>query len=205
MSSFLLHPCHPCLRSLYSSHKPSTYHLHPLATPLCPSNQSEQCPFHTHTWLCPCQYWLSVCPCPFLHPHATPATVHPSVHWHLVSQLANFYILPIQAQSFLVQKELYYYKDRWHLEWHSCYSDTILSLYAGGPVYTVLVRRMPHRKWRASKQQLNCWPDFALLGCSLISLHFLWGILHTRRIYEYRMVTIYTRYGYVACFHCGHE
>ena len=32
-------------------------------------------------------------------------------------------------------------------------------------------------------QQLSCWPDLALLGCSFVSLHFLWGILHTSTVY----------------------
>ena len=50
---------------------------------------------------------------------------------------------------------------------------------------TVLMRRMPHRKWRECKQQLRCWPDFSLLCCSFVSLHFLWGILHTGTVHFY--------------------
>ena len=47
---------------------------------------------------------------------------------------------------------------------------------------TVLVRRMPHRKWRESKQHLSLWTDFALLGSCLVSLHFLWSIQHTNTV-----------------------
>ena len=43
-----------------------------------------------------------------------------------------------------------------------------------GPVCT-----MSHRKWRETKQQLIGLPDLALLGCCLVSLPFLWDILHT--------------------------
>ena len=37
--------------------------------------------------------------------------------------------------------------------------------------------RMRHRKWRETKQQPNSWPDLALLGCCLVSLHLLCDIL----------------------------
>ena len=47
---------------------------------------------------------------------------------------------------------------------------------------TGLVRRMPDRKWRESKQQLSCWPELALFGCILVSLHFLWCFLHTSTV-----------------------
>ena len=36
---------------------------------------------------------------------------------------------------------------------------------------------MSLRKWRETKQQLIWWPDLALLGCSLVSLHFQCDIL----------------------------
>ena len=36
---------------------------------------------------------------------------------------------------------------------------------------------MSHRKWRETKQKLIWWPDQALLGCSLVSLHFQCDIL----------------------------
>ena len=38
---------------------------------------------------------------------------------------------------------------------------------------TVIGARMSHRKWRETKEQLIWWPDLALLGCCLVSLHFL--------------------------------
>ena len=44
---------------------------------------------------------------------------------------------------------------------------------------TVNVCRMSHRKQREIKQQLIRWPDLALLGCSLLSLHILCDILQT--------------------------
>ena len=37
---------------------------------------------------------------------------------------------------------------------------------------TVPKRRMSHRKWRETKQQLTWLLDLALLGCCLVSLHF---------------------------------
>ena len=42
---------------------------------------------------------------------------------------------------------------------------------------TVSDPRMSHRKWRETKQQLIWWPVLALLGCSLVSLHFQCDIL----------------------------
>ena len=42
---------------------------------------------------------------------------------------------------------------------------------------TVIGTRMSHRKWREIKQQLIRWPDLALLGCCLVSLHFKCDIL----------------------------
>ena len=44
------------------------------------------------------------------------------------------------------------------------------------------VSGQPHRKWRETKQQLIWLPDLALLGCSLLSLHFLCGILTTHPV-----------------------
>ena len=38
---------------------------------------------------------------------------------------------------------------------------------------------MSHGKWRETKQQLIWWPDLALLGCYLVSFHFLCDILST--------------------------
>ena len=43
---------------------------------------------------------------------------------------------------------------------------------------------MSHRKWRETKQQLSWWPDLALLGCCLLSLHFLCDILSGRPVKE---------------------
>ena len=41
----------------------------------------------------------------------------------------------------------------------------------------MLERRLSHRKWRKTKQKLSWWPDLALHGCCLVSLHFLCDIL----------------------------
>ena len=54
---------------------------------------------------------------------------------------------------------------------------------------TLLVRRVPNRKCRKIKQQLSCLPDCALVGCSFISLHFLWGILHTSPVHTIFLLT----------------
>ena len=40
----------------------------------------------------------------------------------------------------------------------------------------------PDRKWRESKQRLTWWPDLALLGCCLVSLHFVFDILSGRPV-----------------------
>ena len=42
---------------------------------------------------------------------------------------------------------------------------------SAGPMY-----RMSHRKWSETKQQLTLWPDLALFGSCLVSLHFLCDI-----------------------------
>ena len=49
------------------------------------------------------------------------------------------------------------------------------------------------------KQQLSCWPDFALLGCCLVSLHFLWGILHTSTVKTKKVTTDERRIMIVGC------
>ena len=54
--------------------------------------------------------------------------------------------------------------------------------YTGPPV------RMSHRKWRETKQQLSWLPDLALLGCCLLSLHFLCDILSGRPVVACRTV-----------------
>ena len=41
---------------------------------------------------------------------------------------------------------------------------------------TVWPNGMSHKKWRETKQQLIWLPDLALLGCCLVSLHFLCDI-----------------------------
>ena len=48
---------------------------------------------------------------------------------------------------------------------------------------TVPERRMSHRKWWQTKQQLSWLPDLALLGCCLLSLHFLCDILSGRPVH----------------------
>ena len=42
-------------------------------------------------------------------------------------------------------------------------------------------------KWRETKQQLSWCPDLALLGCCLVSLHFLWNILSSRPVLVYEL------------------
>ena len=42
---------------------------------------------------------------------------------------------------------------------------------------------MSHRKWRETKLQLIWWPAVALLGCLLVSLHFLCDILYSHPVY----------------------
>ena len=43
--------------------------------------------------------------------------------------------------------------------------------------HTVFGTRMSDRKWRETKQQPMWWPDLALVGCRLVSLHFQCDIL----------------------------
>ena len=47
---------------------------------------------------------------------------------------------------------------------------------------TLSVRRMSYRKWRGTNQQLIWWPDLAVVGCCLVSLHFLCDILSGRLV-----------------------
>ena len=46
----------------------------------------------------------------------------------------------------------------------------------------VLVLRMAHRKWRETKQQPSLLPGLAVLGCCLVSIHFLLAILSTSTV-----------------------
>ena len=47
---------------------------------------------------------------------------------------------------------------------------------------TVLVLRMAHRKWEKTKQQPGTAGPGNMLGCCLISFHFLWVILSTSTV-----------------------
>ena len=57
---------------------------------------------------------------------------------------------------------------------------------------------MSHRKWGETKQQMIWWPDLALLGCCLVSLHFQCDILATVTVEDdrpmYYRVTIFVWY-----------
>ena len=47
---------------------------------------------------------------------------------------------------------------------------------------TVLVLRMAHRIWKETKQERGTVGPGNMLGCCLISLHFLWAILSTSTV-----------------------
>ena len=55
-------------------------------------------------------------------------------------------------------------------------SDCVFPMSTGWLVW------MSHRKWRENKIQLMLWPDLALLGCILVSLHILCGILKNHSV-----------------------
>ena len=44
-------------------------------------------------------------------------------------------------------------------------------------VFLSRIHRMPSRKWRENKKQLSWLHHLARLGCCLVSLNFLWGIM----------------------------
>ena len=52
-------------------------------------------------------------------------------------------------------------------------------IFVGLSSSTVIGARMSRRKWRETKEQLIWWPDLALLGSCLVSLHFQCDILGT--------------------------
>ena len=45
------------------------------------------------------------------------------------------------------------------------------------------VHRMAHRKWKETKLQPGTAGPGSMLGCCLISLHFLWAILCPQAVY----------------------
>ena len=47
---------------------------------------------------------------------------------------------------------------------------------------TVLVLRMAHRIWKETKQQPGTAWTGNMLGCFLVSFHFLWAILSTSTV-----------------------
>ena len=47
---------------------------------------------------------------------------------------------------------------------------------------TVLVLRMAHRIWKETKQQPGIARPGNMLGCCLVSFHFLWAILSTSTV-----------------------
>ena len=49
---------------------------------------------------------------------------------------------------------------------------------------TVRVDSLPHRKWREIQQQPGTAGPGNMLGCCLISFHFLWGKLSTRTVHR---------------------
>ena len=48
--------------------------------------------------------------------------------------------------------------------------------------YTVLVLRMAHRIWKETKQEPDTAGPGNMLGCCLVSFHFLWAILSTSTV-----------------------
>ena len=50
---------------------------------------------------------------------------------------------------------------------------------------TVLVLRMAHRIWKETKQQPGTAVPGNMLGCCLISFHFLWAILSTSTVQSF--------------------
>ena len=48
---------------------------------------------------------------------------------------------------------------------------------------TVRMGWISHRKWKETKQQPNMLPGPAVLGCCLVSFHFLWAIHPIRPVY----------------------
>ena len=57
---------------------------------------------------------------------------------------------------------------------------------------TVLVCRVPHRKWRETNMQPSRASIGQQLSCCLFSLHFLWGILRTSPVHTYTHTSIHT-------------
>ena len=53
---------------------------------------------------------------------------------------------------------------------------------------TVLVLRMSHRKWKETKQLPGTAESGNMLGCCLVSFHFLWAILSTSTVYGSSLV-----------------
>ena len=49
-------------------------------------------------------------------------------------------------------------------------------------IRTVLVLRMVNRKWKETKQEPGTAGPGKMLGCCLISFHFLWAILSTSSV-----------------------
>ena len=47
---------------------------------------------------------------------------------------------------------------------------------------TVRVDSLPHRKWKETKQEPGTTGPGNMLGCCLVSFHFLWGKLSTRTV-----------------------
>ena len=56
------------------------------------------------------------------------------------------------------------------------------------------VDRISHRKWRETTEQLIWLPDLALLGCSLVSLLFLYDILSTGLLHAHNYGQILFRH-----------
>ena len=56
--------------------------------------------------------------------------------------------------------------------------------------HTVHIDSLPHRKWRETKQEPGTAGLGNMLGCCLISLHFLWGKLSTRTVQSIKIIML---------------
>ena len=78
-----------------------------------------------------------------------------------------------------------------HLQgWTSGSTEFGLCLIWHGVYTTACGHRMAHRKWKETKQQPGTAGPDNMLGCCLVSFHFLWAILCWQAVVSYHSIIV---------------
>ena len=104
-------------------------------------------------------------------------SLHSSQHHSIASSLPSNLTRRLSWRS---SPQKFSFSDRSKFQLFSLLSITLFIHYC-----TVLVLRTAHRIWKETKQQPGTAGTGNMLGCCLVSFHFLWAILSTSTVHSH--------------------